>query len=126
MAVCAAIRPKSSGVTSLFVDLIAVFLELLRVDLRFLGLAHLARLGVDRGFLVDRLDDQVRLQAFGDDQFDHAEVGRLAVHLHACVLGRAWLLLVGRQQGVLERDHQLLRLDPLLARQRVHGFQDFA
>ena len=126
MAVCAAIRPKSSGVTSLFVDLVAVFLELLRVDLRFLGLAHLARLGIDRRFLIDRLDDQVRLQALGDDQFDHAEIGRLAIHLHAGVLGRAGLLLVGRQQGVLERDHQLLRLDPLLARQRVHGFQDFA
>ena len=27
------------------------------------------------------------LQALGNDQFDHPEVGRLAVHFHACVLG---------------------------------------
>ncbi len=126
MAVCAAIRPKSSGVTSSLVDLVAVFGELLGVDFRFLGFAHLARLGVDRRFLVDRLDDQVRLQALGDDQFDDPEVGRLAVHLHARVLRRARLLLVGGQQRVLERDHQLLGLDPLLARERVHGLKDFA
>ncbi len=55
------------------VDLVAVFGELLRVDFRFLGFAHLARLRVDRRFLVDRLDDQVRLQALGDDQFDDAK-----------------------------------------------------
>ena len=108
------------------VDLVAVFGELLRVDFRFLGFAHLPRLGIDRRFLVDRLDDQVRLQAFGDDQFDDPEVGRLAVHLDARVLGRAGLLLVGGQQRVLERDHQLLGLDPLLARERVHRLQDFA
>ena len=110
----------------LLVDLVAVFGELLRVDFRFLGFAHLARLGVDGGFLVDRLDDQVRLQALGDDQFDDAEVGGLAIHFHAGVLGRAGLLLVGGQQGVLERDHQLLGLDALLARERVHGLKDFA
>ena len=126
MAVCAAIRPKSSGVTSLFADLIAVLLELRGVDFGVLGFAQLARLGIDDGALVDRLDDQVRLQPFGDDQFDHAEVGRLAVHFNAGVFGRARLLLVGGQQGVLKGDHQLLGLDALLARQRVHGFQDFA
>ncbi len=50
----------------------------------------------------------------------------VAVHFHARVLGRAGLLLVGGQQRVLERDHQLLGLDPLLARERVHGLEDFA
>jgi hypothetical protein len=68
----------------------------------------------------------VRLQALGDDQFDHAEVGRLAVHFDARVLGRAGLLLVRGQQGVLERDHQLLGLDSLLARKRMHCLKDFA
>jgi len=68
----------------------------------------------------------VRLQALRDDQFDDAEVGRLTVHFDARVLGRARLLLVGGEQRVLERDHQLLGLDALLARQRVHCFQDLA
>ena len=108
------------------VDLVAVFGELLGVDFRFLGFAHLPRLRIDRGFLVDRLDDQVRLQALGDDQFDDPEVGRLAVHLDARVLGRAGLLLISGQERVLERDHELLGLDPLLAREGVHRLQDFA
>ena len=118
--------PEVVGRDVALVDLVAVFGELRGVDFRFLRFAHLARLGVDGRFLVDRLDDQVRLQALGDDQFDDAEVGGLAVHFHARVLGRAGLLLVGGQQRVLERDHQLLGLDALLARQRVHGLKDFA
>ena len=126
MAVCAAIRPKSSGVTSRSSIWSRYSRELRGVDFRFLGLAHLARLGVDRRSLVDRLDDQVRLEALGDDQFDDAEVGGLAVHFDARVLGRAGLLLVGRQQRILERDHQLLGLDALLARERVHGIKDLA
>ncbi len=107
-------------------DLVSVFGELLRVDFRFLGFAHLARLGIDRRFLIDRLDDQVRLQALGDDQFDDPEVGGLAVHFDARVLGGARLLLVRGQQRVLQRDHQLLGLDALLARQRVHCLEYFA
>ena len=43
-------------------DLVAVLLELRRVDLGVGRLDHLARLGVDGGLLVDRLDDQVRLE----------------------------------------------------------------
>ncbi len=119
-------RPKSSGVTFLFGNLVAVLLELGGVDFRLFRFAQLAGLGVHDGTLVDRLDDQMRLKAFGDDQFDHAEVGGLAVHFHTRVLGRAGLLLVGGQQGVLQRQHQLLGLDALLARQRVHCFEDFA
>ena len=126
MAVWAAILPKSSGVTSLFADLVPVLLELRRIDLGLLRFAHLPRLGVDRRALVDRLDDQVRLQTFGDDQFDHPEIGRLAVDHDAGVLGSTGLLLVRGQQRVLERDHQLLGLDALLAREHVHGVQDFA
>ena len=57
-------------------DLVLVLLELLRVDLGVLGLDHLAGLGVEVGALVDRLDDEVRLEALGDDQLDDAEVRR--------------------------------------------------
>ena len=116
--------PEVLGSDVALVYLVAVFGELGGVDFRLLGFAHLARLGVDRRFLVDRLDDQMRLQALGDDQFDDPEVGRLAIHLDARVLRRSRLLLVGRQQRVLQGDHQLLGLDPLLARQRVHCIQD--
>ena len=118
--------PEVVGRDVLFADLVAVLLELGGVDFRLLRFAQLARLGIDRGALVDRLHDQVSLQAFGDDQFDHAEVGRFAVHFHARVLGRAGLLLVRGEQRVLQRDHQLLRLDALLAGERVHCFEDFA
>ena len=126
MAVWAAIRPKSPGVTSRSSIWSRYCSNFGGIDLGVLGLAHLPRLGVDRRRLVDRLDDQVRLEALGDDQLDHAEVGGLAVDLDARVLGRAGLLLVGRQQRVLERDHQLLGLDALLARERVHRIQDLA
>ena len=119
-------RPKSSGRDVALVDLVAILGELGGVDFRLLRFAQLAGLGIDDRTLIDRLDDQVRLQALGNDQFDDAEVGRLAVHFDARVLGRSGLLLIGGQQRVLQGDHQLLGLDALLARQRMHRFQDLA
>ena len=50
-------------------------------------------------------------------QLDDAVVAGLGVDLDAGVLGRAGLLLVGRQQRVLERGDELLGGDALLARQ---------
>ena len=47
-------------------DLVAVLLELLRVDLGVLRLDALARLRVDVGLLVDRLADQLGLEVLGD------------------------------------------------------------
>ena len=115
LAVCAAIRPKSVGVTSRRRDLVLVLGKPLEVDLGLLGLAQLARLGVDRALLLDRLVDQLLLELRRQDQLEHAEVGRAAIHVDARVLGRAGRLLVGGEQRVLERQHQLLRRDALLA-----------
>jgi hypothetical protein len=54
--------PGVVGVTSL-VDLVAVG-ELFRV-IPVPRVQHLAGLRIDRGFLIDRLDDQVRLRRSG-------------------------------------------------------------
>ena len=95
-------------------DLVLVLGELLGVDLGLLGLAHLARLGVDRALLLDRLLDELLLELGRQDQLEHAEVRRVAIHVDARVLGGAGSLLVGGEQRVLERAHQLLRGDALL------------
>src|SRR4051812_26954438 len=110
----------------LLVDLVAVLLELGRVDLGVLRLDGLAGLGVDVGPLVDRLDDQVGLQALGHDELDDAVVAGVGVHLHARVLGRARLLLVRRQQGVLQRMDEAVGRDALLDGQGLHGVQDLS
>ena len=109
LAVCAAMRPKSSGVTSrssIWSRYCSNFSGSISGSC---GSTHLAGLGVDVRALVDRLDDQLGLEALGDDQLDHAVVAGLAVHLDAGVLGRAGLLLVRRQQRVLERGDELRR-----------------
>src|SRR3954452_1105563 len=108
------------------VDLVLVLLELDRIDLRLLGLAHLPRLGVHGRLLVNRLDDQMRLEALGDDQLGDDEVRGLGVDVDPRVLRRAGLLLVGRQERVLEGDAELVRGDALLARARAHGLQDLS
>ena len=114
LAVCAAMRPKSSGVTSRS-SIWSLYCSNFSGSISgSSGSTHLARLGVDRRALVDRLDDQVRLEALGDDQLEDAEVAGLAVDLDARVLRGAGLLLVGRQQRVLEGDHELLGGDALL------------
>src|SRR5436190_7477256 len=105
-------------------DLVAVLLELLGVDLGVLGLAGLPRLGVDHRALVDGLDDELGLEALGDQELVDGEVAGLAVHLDAGVLGGARRLLVCGQQRVLEREEELVRRDALLAGERGRGFQD--
>src|SRR5919201_1772189 len=69
------------------VDLVAVLLELDRVDLGLLGLAHLPGLGVDGRVLVDGLDEELRLEPLGDDQLEDLEVAGGVVDLDAGVLG---------------------------------------
>src|SRR4051794_29134124 len=110
-------------------ELVHVGLEALEVDLGLLGLADLARLRVDArllvlGRLLLLLGEQALLEVLGDDQLVDAEVGGLAVHRHLRVLGGAGLLLVGRQQRVLERLHQLVLGDALLAPEDPYGFDD--
>ena len=109
------------------VDLVAVFGELRRVDFRFLRFAHLARLRVDVGS-SSSIVSTIRCASRRSGMISSItrKSRGLAVHFDARVLGRAGLLLVGGEQRVLERDHQLLGLDALLARKRVHGLKDLA
>ena len=126
MAVCAAMRPKSSGRHVALLDLVAVLQQPLLVDLRRLGVDQLARLGVDgrlAGLLLD-LVEQLLLEVGRQDQLVDAEVAAAAVHLHARVLGRLGRLLVGRQQRVLQRPHQAVGRDALLALEDADGFDD--
>ena len=126
LAVWAAIRPKSSGVTSRVVDLVLVGGDHLRVELGVLGLAHLARLGIDLGLLLQLggLGQQLLLQLRRQDQFEDAEVAGLVVEVDAGVFGRAGGLLVGREQGVLEGVHQLVGGDSLLLLERFDCVDD--
>jgi hypothetical protein len=107
-------------------DLVGVLLELVRVDLDVLGLDELARLLVEVRVLVDRLDDQVRLEALVEDELDDAVVARVGVQLDLGVLRGAGLLLVRREHGVLQRVLELVGSDALLARERGHGLEDLA
>ena len=91
LAVWAAMRPKSSGVTSRSSIWSRYCIEPLRVELGLLRLAHLARLGVDRrlaGLLLD-LGEQLLLEVGRQQQLEDAEVAAVAVHVDARVLGRA-------------------------------------
>src|SRR5436190_200120 len=67
------------------VDLLAVLLEALGIDLGVLRLDDVARLGVDVGPLVDDLGDELGLEGLGDDVADDAEVARVVVDLDARV-----------------------------------------
>ena len=102
LAVCAAMRPKSSGVTSRSSIWSRYSSNLAGSISGSWGSTISPVSGSIVRALVDRLDDQVRLEALGDDQLDDAEVAGLGVELDARVLRRAGLLLVGRQQRVLE------------------------
>ena len=128
MAVWAAIRPKSSGVTSRVVDLVLVGSDHLRVELGVLGLAQLARLGIDLALFLllglGRLGQQLLLQLGRQDQFEDAEVAGLVVEVDARVFGRAGRLLVGGEEGVLEGVHQLVGGDPLLLLERLDCVDD--
>ena len=68
-------------------DLVLVLGQLLGVDLRLLGLAQLARLGIDRALLLDRLLDELLLELRREDQLEHAEVGRAR---GPCRRARTW------------------------------------
>ena len=106
--------PEVLGRHVVLLDLIAVLREPLLVDLRRLGVDHLARLRVDRrlaGLLLD-LVEQLLLEVGRQEQLEDAEVAARAVHLDAGVLRRLGRLLVGRQERVLERGHQPVGGDP--------------
>ena len=113
MAVWAAIRPKSSGVTSLVDDLVLVGGDHLRVELGLLGLAQLSRFGIDLALFLllglGRLGEQFLLELGRQDQFEDAEVAGLVVEIDARVLGGPGGLLVGGEKRVGERVHQLVR-----------------
>ena len=127
LAVWAAIRPKSSGVTSRDCDLVLVGSEDLGIELGLLGLAELARLGIDcRLLLLGHLGEQLLLELGRQDQLEDAEVGGVAVEVDARVLGGTGALLVGGQQRVLERRHQRLGVDALLLLEAVKGLDDLA
>ena len=129
LAVCAAMRPKSSGVTSRVSIWSSYSLSFSRSISGSARLAHLAGLGVDvrdlaLGSASAPLPDQLLLELRRDHQLADAEVAELAVHLDPRVRRRAGRLLVGGQQRVLERDHQLLARDALLAREAPDGIKD--
>jgi hypothetical protein len=109
------------------VDLVLVFLELLEVDLGLGRLAHLAGLRIDGGLLVRRrLDQELLLELGRDLQLPDLEVTAVAVHLHLGVAGRIGRLLVGGQERVFERLHQLLGGDVLLGGEAADGLDDLS
>ena len=96
-------------------DLVLVGGQHLGVELGLLGLAQLARLGVDRLFLlVGGLLEELLLELGRQDQLKDQEVAGVAVQIDTRVAGRLGSLLVRGEQGVLERLHQRLGVDPLL------------
>src|SRR5204862_738186 len=94
---------------------------------RLLGLAELTGLGIDRLLLLlDRLRHQLLLQLRREDQLEDPKVGRLPVEVDAGVLGRPGSLLVGREEGVLQRSHERLGVDPLLLLEALDRLDDLA
>ena len=94
--------------------------------LGILGLAHLPRLRVDLRLLLGlgRFGQELLLQLRGQDQFEDAEVAGLVVEVDAGVFGGAGSLLVGGEQRVLERIHQLVGGDSLLLLERFDCLDD--
>ncbi len=108
-------------------DLVLVGGQHLGVELGVLGLAKLARLGVDLLLLLlGDLLKELLLELSGQDQLEHPEVSGVAVQVDAGVLGRAGRLLVGGEERVLERRHQGLGVDPLLLLEAPDGLNDLA
>ena len=126
-------------------DLVPVGLEALRLQLRLLGLAPLARLRIDGGardlnlgnllagglgrlggleLVLELLVEQLLLEVLGNDQLVDPEVGGAVVELDPGVLGRAGGLLVGGEERVGERVHQRVRVDSLLLLERLDGVDD--
>jgi hypothetical protein len=106
------------------VDLIAVLRQHLGIELWVFRLAHLAGLGIDLRLRRLDLGQQLLLELIWHEQLEDTEVGRVALHIHTRVLGRAGLLLVRGQEGILERKHQSLGGDALLALEQVYRFDD--
>ena len=128
-AVCAAMRPKLSGVTSsrltqLLGDLRPVDLEVVVGEQR---VVLLARLLLDALELVERalarLVEQAHLEVGGELDREHAEVPAV-VELDRRVPRRAGRLLVRREQRVLERGDERAALDSLLALDLANGVND--
>ena len=70
-------------------------------------------------------DQQLLFELRRDLQLPDLEVAALTVHLDLRVARGAGRLLIGRQQRVLERLHQLLGGDVLLGCEAPYGFKDF-
>jgi hypothetical protein len=110
-------------------DLLVELGQARRCDLRGLRDDHLARLRVDaplelaRGLLL-RLVQELVLEVLGQDELLDAVLAEVGVEMDAGVLDGARLLLVGRQQGILEGRDQLLLGDALLPRERADGLDD--
>ena len=128
-AVCAAMRPKLSGVTSVRTiwsgrDLRPVEVEILVGDQRVLALAGLLldplELGDPR---LARVLDESELDVLRDLDPVDAELA-LAVELDLGVAGRVGRLLVRREQRILESGDEDAFLDPLLLLDRVDSFDD--
>src|SRR6201996_8798940 len=95
-------------------DLVLVRGDHLRVELGVLRLFQFAGLRVDFRFaflLLGGFGEEFLLQLGGQDQFEDQEVTGLVVEVDPRVFGRARGLLVGREEGVLERVHQLVGRD---------------
>ena len=108
-------------------DLVLVGSQHLRIELGVLRFAQLARLRVDLLLLLlGRLVEQLLLQFGRQDQLEDAEVRGIAVEVDARVLGGAGGLLVRGEQGILERLHQRLGIDPLLLLQPPDRLYDLA
>src|SRR5215217_3607521 len=98
-------------------------------DLRRLGDDHLAGLGVDAplelaGRLLLGLVEQLVLELHGQDQLLHAVIAKVGVEVHARVADGVGLLLVGREQRVLQGGDELLLGDALLPCERAYGLDD--
>ena len=122
-------RPKSCGVTS------RVSIWSSNSAIRAgsisgrLGDDHLARLGVDAALELARrlllgLVEQVVLEVLGHDQLLDAVLAEIGVHAHAGVAHGVGLLLVGREQRVLERVDELVLRDALLTGEGADGVDD--
>ena len=110
-------------------DLVLEVAQARRVDVRRLrdddlaGLRVHAALERARGLLLGLVEELV-LEVLGQQELLDDEVAGVAVHAHAGVARRAGLLLVGRQQRVFERAHQLLLGDALLSPESLDCFDD--
>jgi hypothetical protein len=82
-------------------------------------------LGVDRLLLLrDRLLHELLLELRRQDELEHAEVRGVVVEVDPGVLGRAGGLLVGGEEGVLERCHQRVGVNSLLLLETPDGLDD--